>query len=197
MRGSTLQSIIGAWRLFLWDPRGMERFDLTTEGFWRSFSAPIAMLPAYYFILMQNAALASILLEQNPDAIELTIPSLSHYLTIEMIAYVISIAVFPVAMVFLARQLGLSNRYIPLIVAYNWSSVIVIGALALSLMAFSLGIFSVMLAGGLMALTILVWPFYLFSIVRIATQAPLGTSIALVLIELILSYSIGTIAAAL
>ena len=193
MQGSTFQSIIGAWRLFLWDGQGMERFDLSMVGFWRSFAAPIAMAPVYYFILLQNAVLADVLLQQNPEAIELAIPSLPHYLVIETIAYIISIAAFPLAMVFIAGQLRLSNRYVPLIVAYNWSSVIVLGAIALFLALFSLGVFSVLMAGGLMALTILIWPFYLFAIVKITTGAPLQIIILLVLTELIVSYLIGSL----
>jgi hypothetical protein len=118
-----------------------------------------------------------------------------QYLVVEMIAYVISIAAFPLAMVVVARQFNLSHRYVPLIVAYNWSSVIMLGALTFILALFSLEVFSVMMAGGLMALTMLVWPFYLYAIVKLSTGAVMRTSILLVLTELIVSYFIGTLAA--
>ena len=42
---SVIRSIYGAWRLALLDPSGLNWFDVSIEGFWRSFFAAAIVAP--------------------------------------------------------------------------------------------------------------------------------------------------------
>ena len=86
--------ILGAVRLFLWDRGAMAHFDLSMTGFWRSFAAPIAMAPVYYFIVMQNVAMGEVLLADNPELTSLGVDTSGQALVVDMVAYVLSIAAF-------------------------------------------------------------------------------------------------------
>ena len=46
-RDEIARSLTGAWHLFLDRPDAMRYFDLSIEGFWRSFRAIVLLLPAY------------------------------------------------------------------------------------------------------------------------------------------------------
>ena len=51
-------------------------------------------------------------------------PEACGTLLAELVAYVVGWVAFPVAAIFLTRLLGLAARYVPLIVANNWSAVV-------------------------------------------------------------------------
>ena len=106
------RAIYGAWRLMLFDADGMAFFDTSIDGFWRSFFAAVVVAPAY--VLFVAIDLAS----PEPEAID---PS---WAAIVMgVAYLARVVAFPVAAVFVTRLLGVSERYVPLIVAHNWASI--------------------------------------------------------------------------
>ena len=46
-RDEIVRSLTGAWRLFLDRPDAMRFFDVSVDGFWRSFAAVVLILPAY------------------------------------------------------------------------------------------------------------------------------------------------------
>ena len=104
-------ALYGALRLARFDPSGMDFFEQTETGFWRSFFAAVLVAPFY---LMLTSIRHSGLTETVPFV---------RFLAIETIAYVIAWVAFPLLMASLTRSLGREAHYIRYIVAYNWAAV--------------------------------------------------------------------------
>lgn len=104
------RSVFGAWRLARWDPGGMNYFDLSTRGFWRSFGAAVLVLPVYIYFVAVNF--------HGTDA------GAAWFVIVKALAYGAAWSAFPILMVGLARILNLTGNYIPFIIASNWASVL-------------------------------------------------------------------------
>jgi hypothetical protein len=177
------RSLEGAARLFLFDAKGMTGFTLTVGGFWRSFLAALIAAPLYLLIL----ALQDRLLRANaPD--DVTIPPLGPRLQLEMLTYPLSWAIFPIAMIGLARLLKLTARYVPYVIAYNWANVIASAIMLVPLLLYAAGLLdpSTGLAAqaGLRIVTLV----YLWFIARTALGVPMLTAAGLVAIDVLLSF---------
>ena len=104
--------IYGAWRLLRLDATGMDVFDRTAEGFWKSFFAAVLVAPAY---------LAIVLIELSEMTV--TTGPLGIFI-VQSLIYVIVWLAYPLIMYYLTDQIGRSEKYIGFIVALNWASVI-------------------------------------------------------------------------
>ena len=102
----------GALRLARGDRRGLGFFDASIDGFWRSFRAGLICYPLYLLLLSFRIA-GSAWAASGPVSI----------LAAETIAYVISWVAFPLLMLPLARWLDRDDRFLPFMVAYNWSQI--------------------------------------------------------------------------
>ena len=149
-----------ALRMARFDRTAIGDFDQSFEGFFRSFSAILICAPIYVLTLIAERHLAA-----DPDSelagftlTRLPPPSFALY-TLEAVTYVLSWLVFPVAMILMVRVLGVTQRYVPLIVAYNWTSCIILLATALPWLLYLTGIASV---GGIAFLFLIVWMFAFF-----------------------------------
>jgi hypothetical protein len=104
-------ALYGAWRLMRFDAGGLTWFDASLTGFWRSFFAAVVVAPAFALLVW---------LEFQAR----TEPFNGAWAALVMsVTYVLGWAVFPLAAIPITRLLSLSDRYVPLIVAYNWISV--------------------------------------------------------------------------
>ncbi len=173
----------GAWLLARGDRRGLDWFDLSVDGFWRSFSAALLAAPVYALVLLEQYAAVG-WPEQGWRAA-----------FAEGVAYVGGWLAFPLAAVFLTRLLGLSGRYVTLVVAANWSAVLQVGFYA-ALLTVSLvlpaGTRSPLLLGG----TLLVLA-YQWSVIRAALGTGAGTAVGLVLIDVLLGMMVNRAADAM
>jgi hypothetical protein len=106
------RSIQAAWLLARGDTRGITLFDLSLEGFWKSFAAALLVAPAYGIVLLDQYRLVG-----WPEHVAGTMLA-------EAVSFVLGWLAFPIAAIFLTRLLGLSARYVTLIVANNWSAVV-------------------------------------------------------------------------
>lgn len=104
------RSIWGVARFASFDARGMHYLNVTRTGLWRSFLAALVSLPIF---------LAIAALSYRP-----TEPI--HYVNIA-VGYGLGWVLFPIILVPVLLALRLDEVYVPLIVAYNWSLVIVYG----------------------------------------------------------------------
>jgi hypothetical protein len=167
------RSLYGAWRLALLDASGMRHFNLSVEGFWRSFFAAVIVAPGYALLVVQRTL-------DRPEGY-----ALGSTVVIESIAYVIAWAAFPLAAVVLTQLLGLGRHYVELIVAVNWAAVLQVAAfLAVVVLSLilpeALGALLLTIATG--ALMVYQW-----FVMRTALRTTGGVALALVLVDLLLS----------
>lgn len=113
----TKRALEGAWSIARRDPDAMSRFDLTVEGFWASFFAAVVAAPGYLLLLADQYSI------QGLGA------NLGEVALIELVAYGVGWVAFPLVALPLTQTLGLGHRYVPLIVASNWGSVLQVALL--------------------------------------------------------------------
>jgi hypothetical protein len=174
------RSLYGAYRLARLDPRGMLLFNLTFEGFWRSFFAAVLVAPAYAILIAERLAGR----EETLD--------LGRVILVQGGAYVLSWAAFPIAAIVLTRMLGLGSHYSALIIAANWAAVLQVGVFFAALVV------SLVLSNGLGNFLLMVVTFailfYQWFIFRTALETTGGTALALLMVDLILNTAINVTA---
>jgi len=152
----------------------MKQFDLTEKGFWQSFNAAIIAFPLFFFVAVINF--------QGKE--------LTFYLSTQFILYLMSWILFPISMIFFLRFLRLTNSFVPLIVASNWTTVIqgflflpvaILGAFG----RLSEGIGPVLLLSVMLFLL-----FYKWFVARIALQSGSMAAISIVAIDILLAFSL-------
>ena len=111
-------SLHGALRLAARDPRGLDRFNLTVAGFWRSFLAAVVALPLFF---VERAVADGILAALDPenDASPFALDLLVFLFTLPLAALVLLGA---------AWILGRTDRFAVAVIALNWLSVLTLGA---------------------------------------------------------------------
>jgi hypothetical protein len=172
-RAEILSALYGACRLAWFDASGMTYFNLTVEGFWRSFFAAVLVAPAYAILVgMQSSAEAE---DFNLALVFLT----------ESIGYVLAWCAFPIVALLLTRMLGLDRNYVALIVAHNWSAVpqtaaLVVVVLLGVVLPQGLGTLLVTLTTG----AILVYQWF---VIRTALQSSGGIALMLLLVDLVVT----------
>jgi hypothetical protein len=120
--------LYGAWRLLQRDPGGTAFFRTDAEGFWNSFFAAVLVAPGY-------AVLVGLHLASGGATADWASTVLVHALT-----YAITWLAYPLAMYYITIGLQTPERWVPFVVALNWSKVIqLVIYLPLSLLAAALG----------------------------------------------------------
>lgn len=114
---STARKLVGAWRLFVRDPKGLSNFDLSVGSFWRSFFAAVIGVPLFFFITMSEIVILADLGVAPPPADALS----PAFLTAEITAYALSWVLFALIMVPVCRMVGLEASYVPYIIVFNWA----------------------------------------------------------------------------
>lgn len=118
------RALEGAFILARLDVSGLERFDVSVDGFWKSFAAALLVAPAYAVLIAEQYVMRG---SEAP---------LGSILTVELLSFVATVIAFPIVAIVLTRLLGLGGRYVPLVVAANWSTVpqitLVLAALVLA-----------------------------------------------------------------
>jgi hypothetical protein len=170
------RSVQGAWLLAKGDTRGMNLFDLSVDGFWRSFAAMLIVAPLYALVLLAQPAPPG-----EPG-------SLTGAVFAEAVAYVVGWAAFPIAAIFLTRLLGLAAGYVSLIVANNWSAVVQIAFYA------AVVLLGTVLSGELRTLVLLAATLailvYQWFVIRTALDTGSGTAFGIVVIDVLLSMAV-------
>jgi hypothetical protein len=175
-RREVFESLYGAWRLAFLDQSGMSYFNLSFEGFWRSFFAAVLVAPAFAVLVAQKLA-------GRPGPLDLGWATL-----VQALAYALSWAAFPLAALVLTQLLGLGRNYVALIVALNWATVLQVGVFLAALMV------ELAAPGSLDGLILLLVTgailFYQWFVTRAALQSTGGVALLLVLVDLVLNTAI-------
>jgi hypothetical protein len=151
-------SLWGAWRLAHLDASGMRWFNLTADGFYRSFVAALLVAPAYLLLVWLDAAFAGS----------------QRSVLADIVAYPLLWLIYPVLLAASVRPLGLASGYAAGVVALNWAQVVIMAALlpvSLLVLTDALGAFGLLLYLATYAASL----FYTWSVLRTA----LGTTPAI------------------
>jgi hypothetical protein len=171
-----VRSLYGAYLLARADRSGMAHFDLSVDGFWRSFFAAVLALPGYVIIVAGEVALGA---EAESGA---------GMILARGVVYVVGWIAFPVAALVLCRLLGLGSNYVALIIAANWATVLQIYAFVAALLG------SQILPGpiaGLVNIAIMVAIFaYLWFVIRTSLQTTGAIAVLFLLVDLLLTVTI-------
>lgn len=108
-----LAAVRGCWRLMRRDPQADEDFNLTIDGFWRSFAMILPLMAMMYPIFVSDHRFAIELAGENTEVPPLNLGRDYVYL----IAFVL---VWPLAAALLAKLLGVGQTYIRYVTIYNW-----------------------------------------------------------------------------
>jgi hypothetical protein len=109
-------AVRGLWRLLQFDPGGLEYFDRSIAGFWRSFRVALLVAPIYALLI--------------PYRLEMIEPTVGwqQIIVIQILIYIVSWLLFPTVAYELCRWMRREEEYPGYIVAYNWSATIIVTA---------------------------------------------------------------------
>jgi len=174
-------SLYGAFRLACGDTNGLNFFNVSQLGFWRSFTAAIIVAPI--FIIVLNVRY---LMGENDI-------NIMRFICIYAITYVIGWVAFPLLVSYVVTLLNKSQKFICYIIAYNWASVpqnfIYLPFVILVEAGLLQGRFSVSI--GLLLLVLIF--FYIWFITKSALEVSSLVAAGIVILDLILSITISLI----
>ncbi len=177
-----IAALIGAWRLFRFDPSGHAVLDRSIDGFWRSFFCAALVAPFY-----------AVLVGLRMDPAELANP-LPRVVLVEAIAYVIAWVAFPLAMLYLSQWLDRAQHYVGYIVAYNWCAAPQVLLMLLVAIVRETAMFPDLFLTGLqLGATFYGWA-VLWFVAHSALAITRGTAALVVVIDLLISLLIAVIA---
>jgi hypothetical protein len=170
------RSVYGAWRLAHFDQSGMYSFNLSIEGFWRSF---FAMVLSFGFLIVRD------LLSAPPEPVPEGEPLIELSLAAGTFAFVLDWVLYPVVMAVVTRLMGIDANYVPFIIAHNWSKFFgqTVLAFAAMIATFLLG----MGAPFLVLLLVGVYFVYMWFVTKTALLIPGSTAAALVILGFLLT----------
>ena len=176
------RALYGSWLLLGRNTEGYRWFAQSEDGFWRSFSAIIIIAPLYLYATTVQIELPG---EQGPVA--------SPSLAAAMVALLLQWIGWPLAMVPIARLAGLQHGYARYIIAYNWSSVLVVAVMVPPLMMLDVGLIGPGFAA-LLAFVLTIAALYYRWYVALTAFATTGiVAASLVVADVVLSLLINTL----
>ncbi len=101
------RSLAGAWQLIKLNPRAMDYFDISADGFWKSFWAIILVAPLFFLGLNVSYDMA---VEQGHQI----------SLAAHIIEFLLRLPLIALVMVFFTRFLRIDAHYSDMIIAFNW-----------------------------------------------------------------------------
>ena len=176
------RSIHGAWRIARMDPDALNYFDLSIDGFWRSFVALLVVAPFYImFLILNHGSQPGLELPTGP------VVSTEFYVAVKLIAYIIGWLIFPLVMVPISRLLDLSQNYVPYIIVWNWSNVLVMAVILPTVLLFppaaqTGAAAKMVLMGAQIAML-----FYGYLVARAGLRCKILTAVGVVVLDLLLS----------
>lgn len=188
-RGEIARSLQGAWLLFLQRREGLQWFDLSVDGFWRSFRVIFLLLPLYGVLFLAQKRL----LLENPDHVPDRFSDDAYWFA-KLASIGIDWITLPIVLALLAGAIGISGGYVGLIVVRNWSSILVALAQAAVALLYLLGIIpsGILFLCWMAVFFIALW--YWFNIVRFTLDSTFGLTLGIVVLDVVMSLLIGQLA---
>jgi hypothetical protein len=179
-RDEILRSLTGAWHLFLDRPDALRYFDISIDGFWRSFGAILLVLPSYVMIALSERA--QILTDSIPDGFDG-----GAFFINKLVSICVDWVAFPIVFAFIAGPLGLGRTYSTFIIARNWGAALAAVPYAAVALLYLAGILSAELTNFLWLAIMIVIIRYSYLIARRALGAEIGVAVAIIVSDFALS----------
>lgn len=172
--GSSLSSLLGTIELAQFDSEALRRFDLSADGYWRSFSAVLVLVPLFllgtylqntYFIRYGRSAQAYDIL---------------------MLAFLLDFAAFNILMRPIAGFLDVAENYYASMTVFNWARPV---AFAFFLPVYAAGAAGIAAPGTvlfLLSLGLTLRSAYLGYILHLTLKVTLGPILAIILLDFLL-----------
>ena len=175
------RSLYASWLLLIRETDGYRHFSQTEAGFWRSFAAILIIAPLYLYA-------GTVQIEVPGEPVPAAPP-----LAAAIVGLVLQWIGWPLAMVPIARWLGLAHAYARYIIAYNWSSVLVVAVMVPPLMLLDIGLIGPGLTALLAFLLTLAALYYRWYVALTAFETTGIMAAALVVADVVLSLLINTL----
>lgn len=159
----------GAWRLAQGDLQAMALFDVTADGFYRSFRVWIFVIPIQVLLVLAIAEPG----EYDPLGLAAT----------EVLLVLVAWLAYAGAAALLLHQAGRGASFAGFMIAYNWSQLLLIMVVVPIFLLLVLGGLTTALAALIYWLLQLVIVVYIGVIARAATGAGMGLCLALALLD--------------
>lgn len=114
-------ALTGSFLLARRDTSGLRFFDVSLDGFWRSFLVIIPIAPFYVWYAIQEIQLVA---ELGTKSVYLVVNA--GFIALKVILLVLDWFIFPIVMIFITRLVLAWPRYIAFIAVYNWSSLFLV-----------------------------------------------------------------------
>lgn len=168
-------ALTGLWLILKLDPAGLAFFERTPAGFWRSYVAALILAPLNLLHVVLDFPRADETLTLTP------------YLIVQALSYVLSWTAYPFAMLYVLRLLDREERFLAYLVPYNWFQLAVgLVVFPISLL-FDVGLLSPPGAAFLQLLTLGLFMSYATFLARLALNIALSSAFALVVFDILLN----------
>jgi hypothetical protein len=183
-REEIVRSLTGAWRLFLDRSDAMRFFDVSVDGFWRSFGAILLILPAYILVVLSDRARIA------TDALFSAGFDASYFFANRGLWLALNWVALPILLAMYAQPLGVSRTYASYVVARNWCAVLTVAPFGLIALLALAGLLSNEIASVISLAIIVVVIRFDYLIARRALGADVGLAVAVVLADLAVGLAI-------
>jgi hypothetical protein len=182
-----VRSLTGAWRLLLDRSDALRFFDVSVDGFWRSFGAILLVLPAFILVVLSDRAriLTDAVAGSGFDATTFLV-NRGLWLLLNWIA-------LPVVLALVAQPLGVTRTYAAYVVARNWCAVLTVAPFGLVALLSLAGLLGDDIASVISLVVIVVVVRFDYLIARRALGADIGLAVGVVLADLAIGLAIGVV----
>lgn len=171
-----LYALRGLGRLVQFDARGLEFFDRSIQGFWRSFRVALLIAPFY-----------ALLIPHNIETIKPTV-GWQDIIIVEILIYIVAWLLYPTVAYELCRWMSRESEYPGYIAVYNWSAILMVTAEVLVWVPTFLGMTTPDTSHVVARLAYHVFLIYLWFMAKAALRIDPFTAIGLVFVDYVLTF---------
>jgi hypothetical protein len=178
------RALTGVMRVSLHDEKALSWFEMTADGFFRSFWAIALSAPLYAYAVLGTLRAA----QEIPD-IEGKTVSIGVFLLLHFLFFVGGSLIFIAAMVPLSKLLNLEGRFAQFTIAYNWGTLAAHMFGIVPVLAYALGLIGPT-DGIALSYVVLGFVSYLrFASLHVALGAPLTLAASLAITEALMRWT--------
>ena len=165
-----IAALFGSWRLMRFDADGMNWFDFSSAGFWRSFYAALPAAPFFALLVYLD-------FQKHTAPVDV-----GWEIFVTILVYGIGWAIVPLMMIPVTKLFGASHSFIPMIVAYNWTTVPQIILQALATLPGAVGLIPDELSGTLLFAALIYILVFEWFVIRTTLRTTAVTAVGIVLL---------------